>query len=143
MKTNFKLMLALLAGVFVCASATAQEGVWLTQSGNLEVKIAPCGPATLCGTVVREVAHNAMSPAGAAMAGKNAPSAVGMKILRDLTRSDDKEWKGHIFNRENGETYDCILSVGVAGELSVHGYKGVRALGRTQTWTRVADRAPQ
>lgn len=141
MKRILKHALPLLAGAVVSLSASAQEGVWLTQSGNLEVEIAPCGKA-LCGTVVKEIARNTMSP-GVDQAFKDTRPALGMKILQDFTAADDKEWKGHIYNRENGETYDCILSLAVSGELKVHGYKGVRLFGKTQTWTRVADRAPQ
>ena len=141
MKRILKHALPLLAGAIVSLSASAQQGTWLTQSGNLEVEIAPCDQA-LCGTVVKEIASRSMS-GDLDKAFKDTRPALGMKILQDFTTSDEKEWKGHIYNRENGETYDCILSLAVSGELKVHGYKGLRMFGRTQTWTRLADRAPK
>ncbi len=121
-------------------SAIAQQGTWLTQSGNLEVEIAPCADA-FCGTVVKVLTERAMSGPGVVL--KDTRPALGMKLLTDFKSSDGKEWKGRIYNRENGETYDCILSMAITGELKVHGYKGLRIFGKTQTWTKVADRAPK
>lgn len=119
-------------------TAASHIGTWLTQSGNLEVDIAPCG-AALCGTVVRVLVDRAMAGPGTT-AGKPS-AALGIKILRDFKPASGAEWKGHIFNRENGETYDCIMSMAVGGELKLHGYKFLRMFGQTQTWTRVAQRS--
>ena len=116
--------------------AFAQQGLWLTQNGNLEVDIAPCGDA-LCGTVVKVLANRAMS-GGPSTGFKDTRSPLGMKLLQDFRSDDGKEWKGRIYNREDGETYDCILSLAVTGELNVRGYKGMRLFGKTHTWTRVA-----
>lgn len=128
-----------LAALAASQTAMAQQGVWLTQNGNLEVEIAPCGDA-LCGKVVKVLANRSMS--GAPATGfKDTRPALGMTLLHDLTTTDNKEWKGRLYNRENGETYDCILSLAVGGDLNVHGYKGMRMFGKTLTWTRAPDRA--
>ncbi|MES2069634.1 MAG: DUF2147 domain-containing protein [Pseudomonadota bacterium] len=123
-------------------AAAAQSGLWLTQSGNLEVEIAPCGQA-LCGTVVRAISNQAMSPnsssssSGPSQAADTRP-AQGMTILLDFRQTSAKEWKGHIYNRQNGETYDCQMTLAGPDQLQLRIYKGDPQAGQTQLWTRVA-----
>ena len=64
------MMRQLVAGALLAAAiggaawgADRPDGVWVAQSGNVEVRIAPCG-AALCGVVVRVMANNSMSTAG-------------------------------------------------------------------------------
>lgn len=123
-------------------AASAEAGRWLTESGNLEIDIAPCGEA-LCGTVARVVDNRSMSQPGAAMqaAGKQGRSPLGMQVLSDFTPANGGEWKGRIYNRENGETYDCLISLVAPDQLKVHAYKDTPAQGRTQVWRRVAGAA--
>src|SRR5215475_8575036 len=94
----------------LAGSASAQEGRWITESGNLEVQIAPCNQA-LCGTVVRVLANNSMSAPGTEMKPVDARSPMGMKILSDFTPSGDQQWTGQIYNRENGKTYRCRMKL--------------------------------
>jgi uncharacterized protein (DUF2147 family) len=118
--------------------AAPQAGRWLTESGNLEIDIAPCGEA-LCGTVARVVDNRSMSQPGAAMqaAGGQGRSPLGMQVLSDFTPAGGGAWKGRIYNRENGETYDCLIELLAPDQLKVHAYKGTPAQGRTQVWRRV------
>lgn len=132
----------LIVGTFICMPAAAQAaaggtpvGRWLTQSGNFEVDIASCGKA-LCGTVVRVLGNQSMSQPGVE-AKADAQAAMGMKILTELTPSDDGEWEGQIYNRENGKTYDCIVVLSAPDRLEVRGYKWFTLFGKTQVWTRV------
>lgn len=117
-------------------------GRWLTESGNLEVEIAPCGDA-LCGTVVRVIANRSMSNPDAVMAPVDSRPALGMTILSDLARSADGEWQGRIYNRENGKTYRCLMSLAAPDHLKIRGYVGLPLFGKTQIWTRVVGRAAQ
>lgn len=132
--------LALTAAVALLTFSAAQAqaptgptGTWLTASGNLEVKVAPCGPA-LCGTVVRVLARNSMSKPGAAMASSE---GVGLKILTGLMPRKDGIWVGKIYNRENGKTYDCRISMASRDQMELRAYLGVPALGKSQMWKRV------
>lgn len=140
----------LLALLFTTGAAHADadpRGLWLTASGNLEVRIAPCG-AALCGKVARVVANQSMSP-GEAPAAEAQPAQEGMVILTDFlpaereTQPDGRsvvtEWRGRIFNRENGKTYSALMSVGKGGELAVRPYVGLPLFGRTQAWQRVVE----
>lgn len=138
----------LLAGlVCVATSASAQTattlppetGLWLTESGNLEVDIAPCGQA-LCGTVTRVIADRSMSHSDKSMEKAEGGSPVDTKILTDFVPSEDSKWKGRIYNRENGKTYDCLLSMAAPDQLKVHPYKGLPLFGKTQIWRRISRR---
>jgi len=126
--------------------AADPRGRWITANGNLEVEIAPCGNA-LCGTVTKVLGNRSMSRDGAAMEPVDARPALGMKLLHDfLPKVSDKateppaEWSGQIYNRENGKTYSCQMSVNTAanaaGELVLHAYIGIPLFGKTQRWQR-------
>ena len=117
----------------LASTAHAQTGRWITASGNLEIEIAPCGPA-LCGTAVRVLANNSMSTPGKSMA-SNVP-ALGLRIMRDFTSTGDGVWTGHLYDRENGKTYRCRMRELDAGELEVHPYIGIPLFGQTQIWHR-------
>jgi len=66
----------------------AQAGRWITESGNLEVEIAPCGES-LCGTVTRVLANRSMSAPGQDMDAADKRPALGMQILTGLRPSGD------------------------------------------------------
>ncbi|RYF43071.1 MAG: DUF2147 domain-containing protein [Comamonadaceae bacterium] len=124
-------------------SAPQQLGRWITESGNLEVEVAPCGNA-FCGTVVRVIANRSMSAPGAEMAPADARPALGMMLLRDLRpgEGDGKgEWKGEIYNRENGKSYSAIVTAPAADQLVIRAYVGLPLLGKTQVWRRAPPQA--
>lgn len=102
-----------------------QLGHWLSQSGQLEIEIAACG-TSLCGTVIKELGPNNASA-----------SAIGLKVLSGLSPVSSQEWKGRIFNRANGETYDCLMSLANPTELRILAYKDTPANGKEQRWSRI------
>jgi uncharacterized protein (DUF2147 family) len=120
--------------LIAASSASAQTGRWRTESGNLDVEIAPC-EEKLCGTVVKVLANRSMSQAGAEIAEK---PALGLKILSDFASAGGGQWEGQIFNRENGKTYSCVISLLDADQLEVRPYIGIHLIGKTQVWRRVA-----
>jgi uncharacterized protein (DUF2147 family) len=68
----------------------------------------------------------------------NKPPEVGLTILTDFTAGADGIWRGHIFKRQNGQTYDCLMALSAPDELTVTPYVGAPADGRPQVWKRVA-----
>jgi len=117
------------------AAAAVPNGRWVTASGNLEVEIAPCGPA-LCGTVTKVLADHSMSPGGGDMGDK---PALGLQIMKDFAPDGDGGWAGEIYNRENGKTYSCLMSVIARDELQIRPYVGLPLFGQTQIWRRTAS----
>jgi uncharacterized protein (DUF2147 family) len=142
--------------LFTAAAAQAQSspasdprGRWVTANGNLEVEVAPCGVA-LCGTVTKVLGNRSMAPGGGDMQAADKRPALGMTLLKDFAPVDatdpsrpPAEWAGQIYNRENGKTYSCNMSVSTAnnaaGELLLHAYVGLPLFGKTQRWVRVAS----
>jgi uncharacterized protein (DUF2147 family) len=140
-------VLVVVSTTAVSACAQVPEGLpkdttgrWLTESGNLEVAIAPCGEA-LCGTVVRVITNRSMSNPNVDMAPVDSRSVLGLQILFDFTRAGANEWQGQIYNREDGKTYSCLMSLVAPDHLRVRSYVGLPIIGKTQIWTRVVDRA--
>lgn len=130
------------------ASASNPRGRWITANGNLEVDIAPCG-AALCGTVTKVLGNRSMSRDGAEMDPVDKRPALGMVLLRDFVRTHEGEsddatpvWSGDIYNRENGKTYRCRMSMantpGGTGTLVLRAYVGLPLFGKTQRWQRAA-----
>lgn len=130
------------------AAAADPRGRWITANGNLEVEVAPCGTA-LCGTVTKVLGNRSMAPGGGSMQAVDGRPALGMTLLHDFRPVDASdgsglptEWAGQIYNRENGKTYSCNMTLSTAdnaaGELVLHAYVGLPLFGKTQRWTRAA-----
>lgn len=67
---------------------------------------------------------------------RNAP-IVGLVMLSGLKKDGDEYTGGEILDPENGSTYRSKVRVIDDGrKLSVRGYIGIPALGRSQTWLR-------
>lgn len=124
-----------LAGGAAAAQDTAPQGRWLTESGNLEVQIAPCEQA-LCGTVVRVLANRSMSGGGEMQPADPRP-AMGMVLLTDFRASGQGEWKGRMYNRENAKQYSTLMSMAGPDQLVIRAYVGLPVFGKTQVWRRV------
>jgi uncharacterized protein (DUF2147 family) len=67
---------------------------------------------------------------------KNVP-VVGLVMLNGLKKDGDEYTGGQILDPDNGQTYRSKIQMIEGGKkLSVRGYIGVPALGRSQTWIR-------
>ncbi len=139
--------LAVVAGLFIMSPANGHpsdpsiaNGRWLTESGNLEIDVSPCGDR-LCGLVSRVITNRSMSRSGEDMRPADGKSLLQMEILSDFVVAADGSWKGKIYNRENGKTYDCIMRGLSPDKLEIRAYKFLPIFGKTQIWTRVAEPA--
>lgn len=124
------------------AAGSAEAGRWITGNGNLEVEIAPCAKG-LCGTIVKVLANHSMSEPGKEMKPVDTRPAEGMQILSDFGPADDGTREGQIYNRENGKTYPCLMSMEPNGQLRIRPYIGISWFGKTQLWNRVTDTVGQ
>ncbi len=128
------LILLLAIGLAAPAGAAAPGpiGRWITSSGNVGVTVRPCGPA-LCGAVSRVFANNSMEHPGPAT---SPPARIGLQIMTDF-HPDGDGWTGRLFNRENGATYDCHMTLQGANSLVMRAYVGLPLFGKTQVWRRL------
>jgi uncharacterized protein (DUF2147 family) len=134
------LLTTLAAGSAMAQSAPA--GTWLTQAGDARVKVSKCGGA-LCGTIVwlrepidpatgkPQIDDKNLNPA------LSKRSIKGLTIFSDMRPSGPGKWSGHIYNADDGKTYESNLSWTGPGALKVEGCVG--ALCGSETWTQSAN----
>ncbi len=103
----------------------------MTQTGNVEIVFKPCGKV-LCGTVARVMANVAMSGSGMSSA---PPPEIGKAIVTDVEPAGPGAWKGKLFDRESGKTYDCLLTP-EGGTMTVRAYWLLPLFGKSLIWTR-------
>ena len=142
---------ALLAAVCLAASADAQYappvpaadgvlGYWSTDAGSV-LHIDHCGPA-VCMTIV-----TISQKAPGVIDGHNPDPALRERpvckmvigngfVLKDADHGEN----GRIYDPESGKTYRSVIA-SEGNTLSVRGYIGVKALGRSQTWKRTSARS--
>lgn len=137
--------------MFVAGTALAQGGTplgrWITESGNLEIEIAPCAPppagmSVLCGKVVQVLANRSMSGPGQEMQPADTRPALGMTLLTGLQAAGEGVYEGTIYNRENAKHYSVKLTPAEPAQLLVRGYVGLPLFGKTQVWRRPDAAAP-
>ncbi|MGJ7583625.1 DUF2147 domain-containing protein, partial [Variovorax sp. RHLX14] len=121
----------------------------ITANGNFDVKPASC-VTSLCRTGTKVLGNRSMALGGSDMQAADGRPALGMTLLKDFTPVDatdpsrpPTEWAGQIYNRENGKTYSCNMSVSTAGnpagELLLRAYVGLPLFGKTQRWVRASS----
>lgn len=126
------------------AWAASPVGLWATEEGRGQVRIAPCGER-LCGSIV--ALKEPLNAEGQPKRDRHNPDAalrdrplVGLAILQAFVAEADEPGKwsgGTIYDPESGKTYKCTLTLQADGTLDVRGYVGLPLLGRSQTWTPV------
>lgn len=130
-----KLALALPA-LLLAAPALAAEpisGRWITEDGKALIEIGNCG-ASVCGRIARVLKPTP----GRAATDINNPDArlrsrpmLGLAILSGFTAAGS-EWKGSIYDPEEGKTYRSVLQRNANGTLKVKGC--IMMFCRAQTW---------
>jgi uncharacterized protein (DUF2147 family) len=132
---RFALAICLLALPVAADAASPITGRWLTQGGKALVAIEPCG-AALCGRVERVL----KARPGATGRDSNNPDPalrarpmVGVSILSGFSDAGS-EWRGRIYNPEDGRSYKSFVSRERDGSLKVKGC--VAFICKTQRWTQ-------
>jgi uncharacterized protein (DUF2147 family) len=123
-----------------------EAGVWIDETGQGAVEIAPCGDK-LCGRIVwlrDRVDAKGRPPTDDLNSDKALRSrpVCGLQVLGNLARQRDGGWDaGWVYDPKTGDKYDAAIKLAGADRLAVTGYLGVKLLGETFTWTRAsADR---
>jgi uncharacterized protein (DUF2147 family) len=117
-----------MAGAARAADPMDPRGLWLRQEGGVQFSFYDCGAGLLCAKVV--AAETPEDRAG-----------IGTVILRGAKKVAANEWRGTLFNSEDGKSYDGRISVKAKGaELSVQGcLMGFLCGG--ETWKRLPSPA--
>lgn len=136
---RIKLLLAMLFLAFA-GGAVAQmaepSGVWIVANGNARVRVGPCGEA-YWGVI--DWARNPNLDKNNPDPAKRSRPVIGMPILLEMKPAGPNEWKGEIYNAENGKTYDGKMSVAGPDALKISGcvFGGLFCGG--QTWERFKE----
>lgn len=132
---------ALLGICAACGIARADEdirGVWLTDGGKAQVRIASCG-AGICGTV----AHVFASPEGDLARDVHNPdprlrarTVVGAEVLSHFRPDKKGAWTGgRVYDPEEGKSYAASLELQPNGSLKLTACLSV--LCQSELWRRV------
>jgi uncharacterized protein (DUF2147 family) len=141
--TRFVLPLAALAVSTIAlisspARAGDPAGTWLSQDGDVKMRVSHCGGA-ICSSISWLKQPN--DDSGRPKTDKNNPDAgkrsrpiIGSPIILSMKPDGADKWSGQIYNAEDGKTYSgsFTLAGGNRGDL-----KGcVAIICKTKTWTR-------
>lgn len=111
------------AGAASAARAHDPHGLWLRPDGGERFSFYDCD-GLLCARLV-------------SVKKDEDQSSVGVVILSGAKKTGANEWRGKLFNAEDGKTYDGFITVTSANELTLKGCLwGVLCSG--ETWTRIA-----
>jgi uncharacterized protein (DUF2147 family) len=139
--------IALVIGVAAfAASANAQSpaGVWLTKDQDAHVRIAGCGGA-LCGTIVwlkdpvdKQTGKPPIDEHNPDPAKRSRPLR-GIQVMYGMHPSGPGKWTGHLYNADDGKTYDGNLMLLGPDSVKVDGCLIGICMG--ETWRRVQSTA--
>lgn len=63
---------------------------------------------------------------------------TGMTVIWNLTKKNSTQFKnGRILDPGNGRIYKCFVQLCENDKLKVHGYLGIKAIGKSQYWSRL------
>jgi uncharacterized protein (DUF2147 family) len=123
-------------------AADAPIGEWLVKDGYAQVRIENCAGA-LWGVISWEAKPGGRDSENPDPALRGRP-ILGMPILLDMKEKTvnnwgtrEQRWVGHVYNSENGKTYDANVKLQGANVMRLEGcVAGIFCGG--QEWTRVA-----
>ncbi len=129
------------------AAAPKEVGIWIDNSGDGAVKIEPCGNK-LCGRIIW--LKNPLNDKGLPKRDRYNPDEsrrnrpiCGLPILGDLVEMPEGGFdNGWVYDPKEGKSYSVAIAANGSDQLSVTGYKGVKFLGKTFTWTRATTALP-
>lgn len=118
-------------------------GVWAPSNGRALVKVQNIA-GKYYGRIVKLKEPNDPET-GKPKLDKNNPDEslrdtplLGYRMLKDFVYAGGDEWtEGTIYDPISGSLYSCTIKMKKDGSLDIRGYIGVKALGRTDVWTRV------
>jgi uncharacterized protein (DUF2147 family) len=126
------------------ANAQSPAGVWLTKDQDAHVRIANCG-GTICGTIVW-LKEPIDKQTGRPPTDEHNPDAArrsrplyGIQVMYGMRPSGPGKWTGHLYNADDGKTYEGNLVVLGPDSVKVEGCLIGICMG--ETWQRIQSTA--
>ncbi|GAB4516417.1 MAG: DUF2147 domain-containing protein [Roseibium sp.] len=134
-----KLSGAVLAAVILAAAplpsvAADATGDWVRPNGASKIRISPCGGA-LCGKLIwlREPRKDTENPD----ASKRERPLLGVEIVRSMKpTAKANQWKGKVYNAEDGKTYTGFIELTSSGQLKLEGCVMGGLICKGESWSR-------
>ncbi len=126
------------------SDADKLTGIWEPSNGRARVKIDKIGNKYY-GRIVWLIEPNDPETGEPKTDVKNPDPELrstplrGYRMLKDFVwNEEDSQWiDGTIYDPLSGSTYECIITMEDDNTLSIRGFIGVQALGRTDVWKRL------
>ena len=141
--TRFSIPLAALALATITiaaspASAGDPTGMWLSQDGDVKMKVARCGDA-ICSTIawLKHPNDDKGKPKvdlNNADTSKRSRPIMGSAIILPMKADGADKWSGQVYNAEDGKTYSGSFALSGANKADLKGC--VAIICKTKTWTR-------
>lgn len=122
------------------ALAAEPTGEWLVENGAAQIHIENCD-GSLWGVVSWEKNPGGVDARNPDPALRSRP-ILGMPTLLDLKPGRSDRWEGHVYNAENGRTYEVNIKLTNPSTLRIEGCVLGGFLCGGQDWTRVAQQQP-
>ena len=112
-------------------------GMWLSQDGDVKMKVARCGDA-ICSTIawLKNPNDEKAKPKvdlNNADASRRSRPIMGSAIILPMKADGADKWSGQVYNAEDGKTYGGSFSLSGA-KVDLKGC--VAIICKTKTWTR-------
>lgn len=133
---------ALVLTALVTASGAARaadpSGLWLSQDGDVKMKVAPCGGA-ICGIVAwlkhpNDDGGRPKTDKNNADASKRSRPVIGSPIVLGMKPAGADKWSGQVYNAEDGKTYSGSFTLTSTSQAELKGC--VAIICKSKTWMR-------
>ncbi|MBD1546003.1 DUF2147 domain-containing protein [Roseibium aggregatum] len=125
---------ALLTATVAASHAADATGEWIRPSGSSKIRISPCGDA-LCGKLIwlREPRNDTQNPDPA----RRSRPLLGVQIVNAMKPTGTAgQWKGEVYNAEDGKTYTGYLKLTAPDSLKLQGCVLGGLICKGETWHR-------
>ncbi|MES0808091.1 DUF2147 domain-containing protein [Roseibium sp. SCPC15] len=115
--------------------ASDATGDWVRPNGASKIRISSCG-AALCGKLIwlKSPRNDTQNPD----ASKRSRPLVGVQIVQSMKPTGKTgQWKGRVYNAEDGKTYTGYIELTSANKLKLEGCVMGGLICKGETWSRV------
>jgi uncharacterized protein (DUF2147 family) len=131
-------LLGVMGAAIGAAQAAEIPGEWRVKDGVATIRVVDCNGA-LWGVVATEKTPGGVDSKNPDKAKRSRPT-LGMPVLLNMKPDEDEKgkWTGHIYNAQNGKTYESSIKLSSPNLLKVEGCV-LGFLCGGETWTRVPE----
>lgn len=125
---------SLFAATAASSFAADAKGDWARPNGASKIRISSCGSA-LCGKLVwlREPGADTKNPDAA----KRSRPLLGVQVIQSMKPTKKgNQWKGKVYNAEDGKTYTGFIELADTNKLKLEGCVMGGLICKGETWTR-------